>query len=116
MWDTEPKEQDESRNLAIALDSNVTMCCLKLGDYAEAIKTGNEVLKLDPDNIKTIWRLGGAYMNTSDYETGLEVVQNGLKIAPEDANLKSVLEQIQRKQAEYQKKEKSMYSKMFGGL
>jgi len=107
--------QKTATELTIALSSNITMCSLKLGDYGEAIKGAKEVLKNDPANIKTIWRLGQAYMHTGEYEEGLAVVNDGLKLAPEDPNLKSVLSQIQQKQAEYHKKEKTMYRKMFGG-
>jgi len=115
IWGVENDVQKSATELTIALGANITMCSLKLGDYGEAIKEAKEVLKKDSANIKTIWRLGQAYMHTGEYEDGLAVVKDGLKLAPEDPNLKSVLSQIQQKQAQYHKKEKTMYKKMFEG-
>jgi peptidylprolyl isomerase len=115
IWGVENDAQKKAGELKIALGANITMCSLKLGDYGEAIKEAKEVLRNDPANIKTIWRLGQAYMHTGEYEDGLAVVEEGLKLAPEDPNLKSVLSQIHQKQADYHKKEKTMYKKMFSG-
>jgi len=115
IWGADDDTKKTAAELTIALGANVTMCSLKLGEYGEAVKEAKEVLKNDPANIKTIWRLGQAYMHTGEYEEGLAVVKDGLKLAPEDSNLKSVLSQIQQKQAEYHQKEKAMYKKMFGG-
>jgi peptidylprolyl isomerase len=114
-WDAENDVQKMAAELTIALGANITMCSLKLSKYGDAIKEAKEVLKNDPTNIKTIWRLGQAYMHTGEYEDGLAVVKDGLKLAPEDPNLKSVLSQIQQKQADYHKKEKARYKKMFDG-
>jgi len=116
VWSAEDDIKKKADELTIALGANITMCALKLGEYGEAIKEAKEVLKKDPANIKTIWRLGQAYMYTGEYESGLAVVKDGLKLAPEDSNLKSVLSQIQQKQAEYHQKEKAMYKKMFNGV
>jgi len=115
IWGVENDAQKMAAELTIALGGNITMCSLKLGDYGEAIKEAKEILKNNPANIKTIWRLGQAYMQAGEYEDGLAVVKDGLKLAPGDPNLMNVLSQIQQKQADYHKKEKAMYKKMFSG-
>lgn len=68
---------------------------------------------MQPDHIKVNYRLAQAYLGLSEFKLAKETVQHGLEIAPDDAAFTSLQSVIVAKEAEFKKKEKDMYSKMF---
>lgn len=47
---------------------NASQAYLKHKQYAKAIELCTKVLKDDPDNVKTLYRRGVAYLNNQDYD------------------------------------------------
>ncbi|KAI9311236.1 hypothetical protein BX666DRAFT_2032247 [Dichotomocladium elegans] len=112
LWDCEPEETVKCRQLMIAIQGNITLCHLKLKDWSAAIESGKRVLDRDPHNVKACYRMAQATLANSQYELGLEFVQNGLKIHPTDENLLQIKDALEAKLKKYEDDSKKIYRKM----
>jgi len=63
MFDYEQALRDEVKSVQVMLLLNVAACCLKQGDYDEAVAHCNAVLKKQPENPKALYRRGVAQGN-----------------------------------------------------
>mmetsp|Transcript_13333 Transcript_13333/g.30408 ORF Transcript_13333/g.30408 Transcript_13333/m.30408 type:complete len:389 (+) Transcript_13333:104-1270(+) len=63
MFDHEQALRKEVMSVQVMLLLNVAACCLKQGDYDEAVKHCNAVLKKQPENQKALYRRGVAQGN-----------------------------------------------------
>jgi tetratricopeptide (TPR) repeat protein len=81
-----------------------------------AIETCNKVLEFDPKSEKGLYRLASAYFGLSEYQDAIEHAKKLVEVNPENKDAVHLLALSKQKVVEYQKKEKSMYSKMFSGL
>jgi hypothetical protein len=74
------------------------------------------VLEFDPKSEKGLYRLASAYFGLNEYQDCIEYAKKLVEVNPENKDAVHLLALSKQKIAEYQKKEKSMYSKMFSGL
>ncbi|KAK3805882.1 MAG: hypothetical protein J3Q66DRAFT_359904 [Benniella sp.] len=107
------EQLQESGPLRVALLANLAQAYLKLKDNAKAAEACQIALDLQPDHVKVNYRLAQAYLGLSEFKLAKETVQHGLELAPGDAAFTSLQSVIVAKEAEFKKKEKDMYSKMF---
>jgi cytochrome c-type biogenesis protein CcmH/NrfG len=61
-----------------------------------AIKELQSVLKLEPEDIVSLKRLGSAYLQLKDYERARDCWEKALKISPEDEQLKEYLQALDK--------------------
>ncbi|KAI8140055.1 hypothetical protein BJV82DRAFT_520896 [Fennellomyces sp. T-0311] len=80
LWNCEPEEMDECRELVIAIQGNIAMCYLKLREWNNAIEVCKKVLERDPSNIKAYYRIGQASIELVEFDEGLAFVQRGLQV------------------------------------
>lgn len=123
-----PDEADEANKIKVSCHSNTTQCYLKGADvafsdkgkdaaepfYKKARTSCDDVLELDPDNIKALFRRSLCWEKLGELETAAKDIKKALAIQPEDADLKrsqARLEKLLTRQKEGQKK---VYAKMFG--
>ncbi|KAI7853111.1 hypothetical protein BDC45DRAFT_442766 [Circinella umbellata] len=90
LWDCEPEEMDECRELVIAIQNNIAMCYIKLHQWENAIEVCKKVLDRDPCNVKACYRIGQVSMETVEFEQGIKYVQMGLQVN-KDYTLFSIL-------------------------
>ncbi|OMJ74576.1 hypothetical protein SteCoe_26475 [Stentor coeruleus] len=102
----------ELRMIKVQLYSNLAICDIKAENWSEAIKNCNEALKLDPNNIKILFRRGTAKSNFGLLDEALKDAQRGLELEPNNKDFK----QLQAKIKEKAKKEKQEEKKMFGNI
>jgi len=72
--------------------SNRAASYTKLMAYKEAIRDCDEATKLDPKFIKAYIRKGHVHSLMKEYAKCLEVYEAGLKVDPENAELKAGIE------------------------
>ena len=96
-------EAIEAYTKAIDLDgsdhtfwSNRSVVYLAKGDADGAFKDAVECIKVKPDWPKGYVRKGAALHKATRYDEAIEAYEAGLKIAPDDAGLKSGLEAVKR--------------------
>lgn len=92
---------------------NKALCQQKLNDLDEVKHSCSEVLALDSNNIKALFRRGQAYFTLGEIENALADFEKCRKIEPDN---KATLNQIticKHKLKEYHEQEKNRYRKMF---
>ncbi|KAI9485024.1 hypothetical protein BDB00DRAFT_773798 [Zychaea mexicana] len=80
LWDCEPEEQVECRELVIAIQSNIAICYIKLREWDNALEVCKKVLDRDPCNVKACYRIGQISTETLDFEEGIQYVKLGLQV------------------------------------
>ncbi|KAJ7357632.1 hypothetical protein OS493_023761 [Desmophyllum pertusum] len=92
---------------------NRAACKAKLGDHSGAVADCNEVLDVDANNVKALYRRGQANTNMNDFEQAMVDLQAAAKLEPNDRNIKSEIARLKKLMDEQRKKEKQIYSKLF---
>ncbi|XP_057314456.1 peptidyl-prolyl cis-trans isomerase D-like [Hydractinia symbiolongicarpus] len=87
---------------------------LKLNDSAGAVDDCDQVISLDEKNVKAYYRKAQAYISMKDYDEAKTVLQDALKIAPNDKAIQGEMVRLKRLVKEKNDKEKQMYANMFG--
>jgi len=91
---------------------NIAACKLKIGDYQDVIKNCDDVLKVQPDNIKALFRKGQA-LNTLDvWDEAKQLLSRALELDPQNTDAKKELALLKQKRRQQDQKD----SKIFGGL
>lgn len=63
------------------------LCQYRLKNYKKAIKIGNKLIELNPEEAKYYRLLANAYDLNGDYERGVETLNMGIRIMPTDGGL-----------------------------
>ncbi|KAG0166803.1 cytochrome P450 monooxygenase 9 [Apophysomyces sp. BC1015] len=111
LWDCEPEELEQCRELVIALQLNISACYLKLREFDNAVEVANNVLQRDPSNVKAYYRIGQAYLEKAEFEKGIEYLETGVKMTS-DPDLKNMLATLKHKQDTWFRNSKSVFRKM----
>ncbi|KAL0487472.1 FK506-binding protein [Acrasis kona] len=82
-------------------------------NYTEAIKSCDEVLKIDQNNVKALFRRGQASNEGKDYEAAKKDLTRALEIEPNNAAVQKLLTTVKKNATEERNKEKKLYSNMF---
>jgi len=91
---------------------NIAACKLKIGDYQDVIKNCDDVLKVQPDNVKALFRKGQA-LNTLDvWDEAKQLLSRALELDPQNTDVKKELAILKQKRQQQDQKDK----KVFGGL
>ncbi|KAG0734487.1 hypothetical protein G6F57_009742 [Rhizopus arrhizus] len=113
LWDCEPEELMEARQLIVSIQLNIGACHLKLKNYDHAIEVCQKALDRDMTKIKAYYRIGQAYMEKGDYEASLTFIRVGLEFKPNDQSLLLLLKSVEKKKQSYVDSSTLIYKKMF---
>lgn len=75
-----------------------------------------QVLNLDCNNGKALFRLGKAFGSLRNYEKAIKYYKQALDIFPDEKNILIELKKVKQAQKQYLVMEKKLYSKMFSSL
>jgi len=101
-----------AESLKIPCYLNIAACKLKIGDYQDVIKNCDDVLKVQPDNVKALFRKGQA-LNTLDvWDEAKQLLSRALELDPQNTDVKKELAILKQKRQQQDQKDK----KVFGGL
>lgn len=97
---------------------NIAACNLKTNDFEAAFEACNEALKLDPYNIKALYRRGKAKSlpinsGVEDFRHSLQDMKRVLEIDPNHPPALREQRKLQKLIDVNRKREKETYSKMF---
>ncbi|XP_054744105.1 FK506-binding protein 59 isoform X1 [Anastrepha obliqua] len=109
-------DNDESKKLKIASNSNIALCYQKSNDYFEGKQACNEALKLDPVNIKALFRRGQCNLAINEFKEALDDFEKVIELEPTN---KAAINQIQicrQRIKEANDKERKIYANMFKKL
>jgi len=107
------EEESKQKELLLAVLLNMALAHLKLNKHQKALDECNQVLKLDPENLKGIYRRGLAHFHLRDFDRAEEDFKTYQARNPNDGSLKTYLQEIKKENHLHEQKEKEMYKKMF---
>ncbi len=86
---------------------------IKKGDYSESVVQCGNILWVDPDNAKALYRIGQTRGLQKDYELALKDLKKALELEPNDKAIIAEINRVRKEWREYIKVEKEMCGKMF---
>ena len=104
----------ELKQLKLQLYLNLAMCDLKADDWSGAIHNCNEALKIEPHNIKSLYRRATARLNYGILDDASSDVAKGLEIEPNNKVLKLLQQKIKAQSKAEKLEEKKMFGNIFG--
>lgn len=107
------EDKPECRKARVAVNGNLAQVLLMGKSYPEVITLSEKVLELDPTNAKALFRLAKAQDALQNWETALQAIDKLLAAQPDNAEAQALRTHVQSEQKAYDKKQKSMFQKMF---
>jgi tetratricopeptide (TPR) repeat protein len=107
------KQEVIVKDTKLAVLNNMSNVFIKQSKYDRAIERLNEVLTLDPNNVKGLFRRGKAYLANNDVDKARADLLRARDAAPEDKEIKNELILLERKEKTQDAKQKQFYAKMF---
>mmetsp|Transcript_11421 Transcript_11421/g.20770 ORF Transcript_11421/g.20770 Transcript_11421/m.20770 type:complete len:520 (-) Transcript_11421:21-1580(-) len=113
-----PAQEEETNQVRLDSITNSAACFLKLNAYAETLEQCEQALKLDKDNVKTLYRQAVA-LRMRDQEGDLKLARTSLERAivldPDDLTLRKEMIKLRGKERSNFKNERAMAKRMVGG-
>jgi len=117
LTDNLTKEEEETiKQLRIFIYGNLSACYLKLSNFKEVIQNSSEALKLNPNNVKVLYRRSKAHSALKEFDESKLDLESGLKLEPNNEELKRELTMINQQLNFANKKQKQFCSRMFEAL
>jgi len=113
IWDMTPDQQKDVTEIKSACYSNLAACYLKLKKYEKARDNCTEVLKIEKENTKALYRRGQAYYYLKEFELAKQDLTQASKLEPNNNDVKKTLKQVTDQLTQQKEKEKAFYGKMF---
>ncbi|KAK7152209.1 hypothetical protein R3I94_008510 [Phoxinus phoxinus] len=92
-------EEEEVNDYRVKCLNNLAAAQLKLGHFDEALHTSQDVLFLDPQNVKALFRKGKLLSDKGDYEEAMETLKKALKLEPSTKAIHAELSKLVKRQA-----------------
>ena len=102
------EERKKIEKIKCAINLNLSMTLMKLNNYKDAIGFLIEAKRLQPDNLKTLYRMAYCYYCIGEYDKSREIVNDVLKNNGNSSEFKQLLEDINKKELEENKKRGKM--------
>eukprot|EP01111_Echinosteliopsis_oligospora_P018158 TRINITY_DN816_c2_g1_i1.p1 TRINITY_DN816_c2_g1~~TRINITY_DN816_c2_g1_i1.p1 ORF type:complete len:504 (-),score=158.26 TRINITY_DN816_c2_g1_i1:9-1520(-) len=105
---------DRFKQLIRPILLNKAACNLVLKEYKAVIEDSTKALDGDPLNLKGLFRRGRAYFFINDFDNALVDLQKFVENSPEEEqSAQKIIQQIQRAIAQRDKREASLFQRMF---
>jgi len=109
---------DDERDMYVKCWGNAAMCYVKGKDWPDVIYCCNKVLNRVPDesktNIKVLYRLGLAKMQTGDLGEAKKNLMAAYKLDNKNKDVRKAIQELKVKNTEAKKKEKAQFGGIFG--
>jgi len=111
-WYDEPWASEDLTQLQLNLFNNLTLCYLKKERWPDARDCARDVITVDPDNVKALYRRAQANIGLLNYDEALPDLKHAAKLDPEDKSVARSLAVC----AKAAKKEAARAKKTFGAM
>jgi FK506-binding protein 4/5 len=109
----DPKFREEMDGLILAANLNLSLCYLKMDDNFEAKDSATAALKIDPDNVKALFRKGQALLKLGEPKQAADHFAHCLQLDPGNTAAQSQQVLCAKTLKEQLQKEKKVYANMF---
>lgn len=93
--------------------NNLTAAQMKMEAYEAALKSVDFVIKVQPSNVKALYRKGKILACQGNVSEAVAVLKKALKLEPETKIIQQELSRLQVKKDKQDRAEKAMYRRMF---
>ncbi|XP_063146867.1 peptidyl-prolyl cis-trans isomerase FKBP8 [Candoia aspera] len=109
-------EEEEAELVEVKMKclNNLAASQLKLDHYEAALRSCNQVLEQQPDNIKALFRKGKVLAQQGEYSGAIPILKAALKLEPANKTIHTELSKLAKKHADQKSIETEMYRKMLG--
>ena len=108
-FNDDKEELKKVEQLKCSINLNLSMVLMKLNKYKDAIGYLIEAKRLQPDNLKAFYRIAYCYLSTGEYDKARDVVKEVLKKDENSVEFKQLLEDINKKEFNENKKRGKMF-------
>jgi len=113
-FDLSPEDNAEVNAVKCTLFLNLVQCYLKLENWELVIRNCEEALKLEPNNVKALYRRSVYYEHKKDWDKALQDIKQCQKLCDtEDKLVTKAAERISKEINKEKSKEKKMWTKAF---
>ena len=102
------EEQKKIEKLKCAINLNLSMTLMKLNNYKDAIGYLIEAKRLQPDNLKTMYRMAYCHHCIGEYDKARQIINDVLKKNEKSEEFKNLVEDVNKKELEENKKRAKM--------
>ncbi|XP_062246733.1 FKBP prolyl isomerase 16 [Platichthys flesus] len=92
-------EEEEVRDYRVKCLNNLAAAQLKLEQYEQALHTTRDVLTLEPNNVKALFRMGKVLSDNGEYKEAMEVLKKALKLEPATKAIHLELSKLVKRQS-----------------
>ncbi|XP_059190721.1 FKBP prolyl isomerase 16 [Centropristis striata] len=92
-------EEEEVQDYRVKCMNNLATAQFKLEQYDEALHTSWDVLTLEPNNVKSLFRTGKLLSDKGEYKEAMEVLKRALKLEPANKAIHVELSKLVRRQS-----------------
>lgn len=93
--------------------NNLAQVLLDRREYDEAAGFCRKLLDISPDNAKGLFRYAKALNGKQEWDDAVKVTDRLIELEPENADAKALRAAIQAQQKDFDKKQKSLFKRMF---
>ncbi|XP_033490553.1 FKBP prolyl isomerase 16 [Epinephelus lanceolatus] len=92
-------EEEEVRDYRVKCLNNLATAQLKLEQFDKALHTSRDVLTLEPNNVKSLFRAGKLLSDMGQYKEAMEVLKKALKLEPATKAIHVELSKLVKRQS-----------------
>ncbi|KAM9352080.1 FKBP prolyl isomerase 16 [Symphorus nematophorus] len=92
-------EEEEVQDYRVKCLNNLAAAQLKLEQYDDALHTSRDVLTLEPNNVKALFRTGKLLSDKGEYKEAMEVLKKALKLEPATKAIHVELSKLVKRQS-----------------
>lgn len=106
------EENKKVDKVKLTLNLNISVCKIKLEKYDDAIGYLSEVLRIDPNHLKSIYRIAYCYFMLDKLKDSLEYIDKGLTIEANNTEFINLKNDIEEKEKQREKNTRNLFSKI----
>lgn len=110
------EEQEMFDKIKLSTHLNFAVSKLKLKDYDETQIQCKQALKIDPQNVKALYRSGLASLYCQHFDDAEKMLTAAISFDPDNAAIKNSINEIKKKKAQYKRQEKQLFKTMMGDI
>ena len=108
----DPEEDKKVEIIKSSINLNMSMCKINLGKFEEAIGYCQEVLRIDKNNLKAIYRIAYSHFKKENFVESRNFLNQGLTINSESPEFKGLLENIINREKEIEEQTRKLFKKI----
>eukprot|EP00117_Sycon_ciliatum_P037588 scpid77170/ scgid28086/ Peptidyl-prolyl cis-trans isomerase FKBP8; 38 kDa FK506-binding protein; FK506-binding protein 8; FKBPR38; Rotamase len=105
----------EIREMTVSVWNNVAQAYIKLQQWTEALDACQRALKIEPDNVKALYRAAKVHEEKKNFTECIKVLAKANTVDPSNKTVSTMLNDIRQRHNAQREKEKAMYRRMVSG-